>query len=225
MKWLLFIFVLSSFELTFGHQKCSELFQVSNKFKSFSIRDIKDRHTFRWLELHQPEAKEQIREFHESLKKPTPLFEVGQQIEISGNSVQIAGYLGAGGSGAVYLVRIKSRGNSLYAMKVFGDHYGLSTFKDHLYHHNRDNAPSKATFPGQLPRVVSSDSLRNAIIFEYKIGIPINYIEKMGFELGFSREQTSSIIARYKKLRYSDGGSRNIIYSASEDNFYLIDPN
>jgi hypothetical protein len=151
-------------------------------------------------------------------RKPDDLLEIGESFSVLSDQATVVDYLGAGGNGAVYLVRLASAGDKLFAAKIF---FSNSLFNQHLQLHSSDHL---ALPDGKLPAVVLADASINALVLEYYQGFTVREIVERGEERGFTAEQQQEIQRRFQNLRYSDSGELNVVYSLEQDRFYLIDP-
>lgn len=145
-------------------------------------------------------------------KKDVPL-EIGTAQPFKDMQLKILVHLGTGNNGAVYLVQKEnSNDKNLYVAKFFKSPLALQV---HIDSHNKNTL---------LPQVIAYDSVRSTMLMEYKEGIPVDFLDLLGEEFGFTRVEVAYIMLKYPKTAEGKFPAGNAIYSPSEKRFFLIDP-
>tara|TARA_B110001454_G_C12723220_1_gene435922 strand:- start:7517 stop:8164 length:648 start_codon:yes stop_codon:yes gene_type:complete len=144
------------------------------------------------------------------------------QITVSGKTYHELTSLGDGGEGEVYFGQSNT---GPAAIKVF---------------HSRENFKKAKKeykiYARWLPKLITADEATHTIVMEYKEGIDVYTIVKHGDEFGISDKQIESIKLRWEKWAGEQKTTlfplfrrrptflwQNVIYSFTEDRFYLID--
>jgi hypothetical protein len=167
-----------------------------------------------WLDWVFPSAKKDIDDFvenHNGARFVNRFMDFETSVAIGDKTFRTTTYLGAGGGGAVFLVKSVATGE-LFVAKVTSNEY---SYRYHIEAHLMDTS---------LPKLIAADPAHFVVLLEYKEGIPVYDIENNGQKFGFSKGEIKNILKRFDRLKFSDNGKHNIIYSPAANRFYLIDP-
>ena len=160
-------------------------------------------------------------EFNENVGHDvSPVFPIGSKIEIGNQKATVLAFLGHGGEGHIFLVKVNQE---LKIAKVFYSPTQMTK--------NVSNMRILSGISANVPEVETVDLKRNTALLQYIEGIPMTDIDQNRQVLGLTQGDVNEINQQYLQEKHRLNGlgltliwKQNAVYSIKDKKVYFVDP-